>query len=122
MHAWRGILVGIIVAAVLLLIVLFVRTYNYHEEIIRLNKEMIYLEDRTRTNANNWIHHLESRINRVAQSQDEYQWSTSKRIDYLSDRITKLETRVKELERTIKKEKGKKNSSSFEEEYVSPGY
>src|SRR5690606_4227787 len=103
----RGILIGVIIASALFFGILFFRTYDYHEEILRLNKDMITLEERMSFKAGNWVQYLESRVNRVAQSQDEYQWSTSKRIDYLSDRITKLENRIKDLERTIKEEKGR---------------
>ena len=68
---------------------------------MRLNREMLTLEDRVSLKAGNWIHYLESRVNRVAQSQDEYQASTSKRIDLLDERIRKLEKRVKEQEEII---------------------
>lgn len=94
----RGLRIGVIIASTLFLYFLFFRTYDYHVEILRLNKEMISLEERMSVKAGNWVQYAESRVNRLAQTQDEYQWSTSKRIDYLSDRITKLEKRIRELE------------------------
>ena len=101
MNFGRGALITIIILGSLLLIVFFARTFDYQGDIMRLNREMLTLEDRVSLKAGNWIHYLESRVNRVAQSQDEYQASTSKRIDLLDERIRKLEKRVKEQEEII---------------------
>lgn len=97
----RGALIAIIIIGSLLLVVFFFRVFDYQGDIIRLNREFLTLEDRMSVKAGNWVHYLETRVNRVAQSQDEYQASTSKRIDLLDERIRKLEKRVQEQEEII---------------------
>lgn len=101
MNYGRGALIFTILIGSLCLVMFFIRTFDYQGDIIRLNREMLTLEDRVSLKAGTWVHYLESRVNRVAQSQDEYQSSTSKRIDLLDERIRGLEKRVKDQEEII---------------------
>jgi hypothetical protein len=41
----------------------------------------------------NWTNYLEKRVNGLAQSQDEYQISTSRRMEILEERIKRLENK-----------------------------
>jgi predicted RNase H-like nuclease (RuvC/YqgF family) len=98
----RGALIVIIMIGALFLGTLFFRVFDYQADITRIKKEFLTLEDRVGVKAGNWVHYLETRVNRVAQTQDEYQASTSRRIDLLEERIRRLEKEIKEKDDDIK--------------------
>lgn len=94
----RGALIAVIIVGALFLGLFFFRAFDYQADITNIKREFITLEERMGTKAGNWTQHLESRVNRVAQTQDEYQASTSKRMDILEERLQKLEKDVKKKE------------------------
>lgn len=99
----RGIFGGIILSAIISLLILFSYTsFSYLSDVRRLDRDMITLEERMSVKSGNWVHYLEGRVNGLAQRQDEYQTSTSKRIDYLQERINKLETQIESQQKQIR--------------------
>ena len=81
----------LILVAVSVCILLSIKVLYSYDYILRTAKDIPYIE-RTMDVKDNLIRdYLESRINRVAQTQDEYQYSTSRRIQLLEERIKKLE-------------------------------
>jgi len=97
----RGALIVAVIIGFLFLGIFLFRASDYQSDILRLNREYLVIEERMSTKAGNWINYLESRVNRVAQSQDEYQASTSSRIDFLEERIKRLEATVQKQEEQI---------------------
>lgn len=98
MISGRGALIVVIAVVTLFLGLFFFRAFDYQADITNVRKEFMSLEERMGMKAGNLTHHLESRVNRVAQTQDEYQASTSRRIDNLEDRIRKLEKDLQQKE------------------------
>lgn len=97
----RGALITLVLIGFLFLGMFFFRSFDYQADITRINKEFLTLEDRLTVKLGNSINYLESRVNRLAKTQDEYQASTSRRVDLLEERIRKLEAKVKEQEEDI---------------------
>lgn len=87
MRKWRGLIFVLLFFVTLSFLLLFFRTYSYHDEIIRLNRDIASIEDKMQIKAGNWTHYLEQRMNRMAQSQDEYQYSTSERIRIIEESL-----------------------------------
>ena len=83
-----------IVAIIFVLAILLVKISYDYEHITRYAKDIPYIE-RTMDVKDNLIRdYLETRMNRVAQTQDEYQYSTSRKIQILEERIKKLENKM----------------------------
>lgn len=102
----RGALIVVIVVCSLFLGMFFFGAFDYQADIRNLRRDLTTLEAQLGVKSGNWVHYLETRINRVAQTQDEYQTSTTKRVDLLEERIRKLERELEEKEvRTLTLEK-----------------
>lgn len=84
---FKGLIITLVIAASLSLITLSSKTFNYHDEILRLSGDFITLEEELTTKATNWMYYLEKRVNNLAQRQDEFQYSTSERIRLLEERL-----------------------------------
>lgn len=84
---FKGLIITLTIIASLSLFTLYSKTYVYQEEILRLSREFISLEDKMKSKGNNWTNYLEKRVNGLAQRQDEYQYSTSERIRILEERV-----------------------------------
>lgn len=87
MEKRRGLIFALLFFLILSFLLLFFKTYSYHDEILRLNRDIVAIEDKMQIKTGNWTYYLEQRMNRVAQSQDEYQYSTSERIRILEQSL-----------------------------------
>lgn len=77
--------------ASLLMVLLLLDVRWYKSEIHRINIHMSSLDKEFDHRLFNWSSYLEKRLNRLAQSQDEYQISTHRKIEILEERIKRLE-------------------------------
>lgn len=81
----------ILIISVGICIILLIKVLYSYDYIMRTAKDIPYIE-RTMDVKDNLIRdYLENRLNRVAQTQDEYQYSTSRKIQILEERIKRLE-------------------------------
>lgn len=77
--------------AIIICLMFYLKTLYDYEYIVRVSKDIPYLERSVDMKDSILRDYMESKINRVAQSQDEYKYSTSKRIDILEKKIKRLE-------------------------------
>lgn len=91
MKKWRGVLIVLIIVASLLMILLLIEVKWYKSEVMRVDSHLSSLDKQLDHKMFNWTDYLEKRVNRLAQSQDEYQLSTSRRIEILEEKIKRLE-------------------------------
>lgn len=81
----------ILIISVGICIILLIKVLYSYDYVMRTAKDIPYIE-RTMDVKDNLIRdYLENRLNRVAQTQDEYQYSTSRKIQILEERIKRLE-------------------------------
>lgn len=81
----------LLIASVGICIALCIKLLYSYDYVLKTARDIPYLE-RTMDIKDNLVRdYLENRLNRVAQTQDEYQYSTSKTIKILEERIKKLE-------------------------------
>lgn len=84
----------ILIISVGICIILLIKVLYSYDYVMRTAKDIPYME-RTMDVKDNLIRdYLETRMNRVAQTQDEYQYSTSRKIQILEERIKKLENKM----------------------------
>jgi len=84
----------ILIISVGICIILLIKVLYSYDYVMRTAKDIPYME-RTMDVKDNLIRdYLETRMNRVAQTQDEYQYSTSRKIQILEEKIKKLENKM----------------------------
>lgn len=83
----------IVCIASLMMVLLLLDIRWYKNEIYRMNTHMSSLDKEFDHKLFNWSDYLEKRLNRLAQTQDEYQISTSRRMEILEERIKRLENK-----------------------------
>ena len=83
----------VLLVAVSLCILLLVKVLYGYDAILRYSKDIPYIERSIETQVDIMRDYLERRVNRVAQTQDEYQYSTNKKIERLEERIKQLESK-----------------------------
>lgn len=93
MKQWRGILVILISIASLLLVLLLLEIRFYKAEIQRLSTSVSMVDKEIDRKMFGSVEYLERRINRLAQTQDEYQIGMSRKMDILEKKLDRLEKR-----------------------------
>ena len=83
--------IAVLCIASLLMVLLLIEVRLYKNEISRIESHITEIDHQTDRRLFNWSDFLEKRVNRASQTQDEYQVSTSRKIDILEERIDKLE-------------------------------
>src|SRR5690606_39371367 len=84
----------ILIISVGICIILLIKVLYSYDYVMRTAKDIPYME-RTMDVKDNLIRdYLETRMNRVAQTQAEYQYSTSRKIQILEEKIKKLENKM----------------------------
>lgn len=83
--------IAVLCIASLLMVLLLIEVRMYRNEISRIESHIMEIDHQTDRRLFNWSDFLEKRVNRVAQTQDEYQVSTSRKIDILEERIDKID-------------------------------
>lgn len=81
----------LVVILLTLSILLYSKTFDYHRDIIRMNMDISAIDEAIIKRFQGIQTYMETRLNRVSASQDEYQFSSSKRMDRLESRVSKLE-------------------------------
>ena len=91
MDKWRGLSIAVLCIASLLMVLLLIEVRWYKNDLSRIETHISEIDHTTDRRLFNWSDFLERRVNRLAQTQDEYQVGVSKKIDILEKRIEKLE-------------------------------
>lgn len=91
MDWWRGLSVAILCIASLLMVLLLIEVRWYKNDLSRMETHISEIDHSTDRRLFNWSEFLEKRVNRLAQTQDEYEVGISKRIDILEKRLEKIE-------------------------------
>jgi hypothetical protein len=93
MKRWRGVCILLICIASLLMFLLIIEIRWYKKDFYRIDSQIVELDKQFNHKMFNWTNYLEKRVNGLAQSQDEYQISTSRRMEILEERIKRLENK-----------------------------
>ena len=91
MDKWRGLSISVLCIASLLMVLLLIEVRWYRNDLSRIETHISEIDHTTDRRLFNWSDFLERRVNRLAQTQDEYQVGISKKIDILEKRIEKIE-------------------------------
>lgn len=98
MDKWRGLSVSVLCIASLLMVLLLIEVRWYKSDLSRLETHISEIDHATDRRLFNWSDFLEKRVNRLAQTQDEYEVGISRRIDILEKRLERLERNNKKNE------------------------
>lgn len=92
---WKNIITTIIIVMVSVSILLYVKVFDFQRDYLDLTQQVTQITVEMNKHFQNMQWYLEGRVNRLAQTQDEYQISTSRRLDTLEQRLKKLENNKK---------------------------